>query len=322
MKDQYGREIEYMRVSITDRCNLRCKYCMPDGIEKIQMSQMLTYEEIESVCRQAAKLGIRKLKITGGDPLVRKGCPELIERLKKLDGIEQVTLTTNGILLNFFLQDLLDAGLDAVNISLDTLNPQKYQYITGFDGLSAVEDVITSCIKAGISTKVNTVIQKDFNEEEIIPLAQFAFDKKIKLRFIEMMPIGHAERRNSISNEKVLQKIRTYIPDLEPDGERYGNGPASYYKWPGREGKIGMISAVHGTFCDKCNRIRLTSQGTLKPCLSYETSIDLKTALRPVRNEEILKKRIMEAINTKPLHHCFNGDVSKIEKKSMMQIGG
>ena len=322
MKDQYGREIEYMRGSITDRCNLRCRYCMPDGIEKIQMDRLLTYEEIECVCRAAAKLGISKIKITGGEPLVRKGCPGLIKRLKALEGIQQVTLTTNGILLGDHLQELLDAGLDAVNISLDTLDPQKYRSITGYDGFAVVRDAIIRCAGSGMPTKINCVVQKGFNEEEIIPLVQFAFEQKVKLRFIEMMPIGHVDMENAVSNEAVLETIQTHFPSLEPDGAVYGNGPAVYYRCPETEGRIGLISAMHGAFCDRCNRIRLTSQGVLKPCLSHETSIDLKPVLRPVCQEELLRERIAGAVYNKPLHHCFYDDASRIEKRSMMQIGG
>lgn len=322
MKDRYGRKIEYMRISITDRCNLRCRYCMPDGIEKTETENLLTYEEIEQVCRAAVKTGISRIKITGGEPLVRKRCPALIKRLKEIDGIQQVTLTTNGVFLKACLEELLDAKVDAVNISLDTLKPEKYRYITGFDQFAGVLDSIRSCRAAGIPTKINCVLQKGFNEEEIIPLVRFAFEEKLKLRFIEMMPVGHVDIGNGLSNEEVLSKIRTVFPDLEPDGEVYGNGPAVYYKCPGMEGRIGLISAMHGAFCDTCNRIRLTSLGILKPCLCYPGHIDLKPALRPEAKGELLVRCISEAIDAKPLHHCFNGDVNKIEKKSMMQIGG
>lgn len=322
MMDQYGRKIKYMRISITDRCNLRCRYCMPDGIKKIEMGELLTYEEIEKVCREAAKAGISRFKITGGEPLARKGCPGLIKRIKQLDGVEQVTLTTNGVLLKSYLPELLDAGLDAVNISLDTLDPRKYEYITGFDKFREVMEAVRCSKEAGIPTKVNCVLQKGFNEEEILPLARFAFEEEIKLRFIEMMPIGQVDIGNSLSNLEVLKEIRTVFPDLERDGEIHGNGPAVYFKCPGREGRIGMISAMHGTFCDKCNRIRLTSRGMLKPCLSYPECIDLKPALRPEVNEELLGRLLTDAIYSKPHHHCFNDDVNLIEKKSMMQIGG
>ena len=190
MKDQYGRIIDYMRISITDRCNLRCRYCMPEGVELVSMKNILSYEEIEMVCQAAAKAGIRKFKITGGEPLVRLGCPELIGKIKKIPGVEQVTMTTNGVLLFKYLPELLKNGLDAVNISLDTLDRERYQVITGRDELFRVLESVDQAVDAGIPVKINSVLQKGMNEDEFLALARLTLEKKLDVRFIEMMPIG------------------------------------------------------------------------------------------------------------------------------------
>ena len=185
MKDQYGRIIDYMRISITDRCNLRCRYCMPEGVELVPMKNILSYEEIEMVCQAAAKAGIRKFKITGGEPLVRLGSPELIGKIMKIPGVEQVTMTTNGVLLSKYLPELLKNGLDAVNISLDTLIPEKYQEITGADELERVRKSIFMAEKSEIRVKINTVLQKGVNDEEWKSLAELAKKNKLDVRFIE-----------------------------------------------------------------------------------------------------------------------------------------
>lgn len=190
MKDQYGRIIDYMRISITDRCNLRCRYCMPEGVELVPMKNILSYEEIEMVCQAAAKAGIRKFKITGGEPLVRLGCTELIGKIKKIPGVEQVTMTTNGVLLSKYLPELLENGLDAVNISLDTLDRERYQVITGQDELFRVLESVDQAVDAGIPVKINSVLQKGMNEDEFLALARLTLEKKLDVRFIEMMPIG------------------------------------------------------------------------------------------------------------------------------------
>ena len=190
MKDLQGRDINYMRISITDRCNLRCKYCMPDGIELLPMSEILTFEEILRVCEQAVELGITRFKITGGEPLVRRRCVELISQIKALPGVEQVTMTTNGILLSRYLDELLDAGLDAVNISLDTLNRGRFEEITGFDQLPEVLRSIDAAVDSGLRVKVNVVLQQDKNADEWQKILEIAERRPIDVRFIEMMPIG------------------------------------------------------------------------------------------------------------------------------------
>lgn len=325
MKDQYGRIVDYMRVSITDRCNLRCRYCMPEGIDLVSMEEILTYEEIERICTAAANTGIRKLKITGGEPLVRRGCAGLISRLKQISGIEQVTLTTNGVLLKEQIQDLKAAGLDAVNISLDSLNREQYQEITGRDQLPLVLESIESVLESGIAAKVNSVLLISVNENEWEDLAGLAKRYPLDVRFIEMMPIGYGRQFEAVSNEEIKQKLQQTYPEMETDERKHGNGPAQYYRIPGFQGSIGFISAIHGKFCGSCNRIRLTAQGLLKPCLCYGETYDLRSALRMENQEDgerLLRKRIQNAVSGKPKQHCFEELQEITEDRKMVQIGG
>lgn len=325
MNDRYGRKIDYMRISVTDRCNLRCRYCMPDGIPLVSMKEILTYEEIELVCRIAARSGISKLKITGGEPLVRFGCAELVGRLKKIPGIRQVTMTTNGVLLQKYLPRLLENGLDAVNISLDTLKPEQYQSITGKQDLSHVLEAVEQAVAAGILVKVNCVLLKAINDGEWQELAELTKQMPIDVRFIEMMPIGYGKDYEPVYNEILLEKLKRKYPDLKKDERIHGNGPAVYYKIEGAQGSIGFISAMHGKFCGSCNRLRLTSQGKLKPCLCFGEDIDLMQILRS--KEKTLLERQLEdafyrAVSLKPRNHQFESSDGVTEKKQMVQIGG
>lgn len=325
MRDNYGRKIDYMRISITDRCNLRCHYCMPEGIKQVPMSDLLTYEEIIQVCHAAAKTGIRKLKITGGEPLVRPGCPELVKELKAVTGIEQVTMTTNGVLLTKFLPELLENGLDAVNISLDTMDRATYKQITGRDELPQVMRGIREAMESGLRVKVNVVLQRGINEKEWKDLAELTRTNPLDVRFIEMMPIGYGKEYETIYNEDVLAKLKDREPGLCEDIGVHGNGPAVYYRIPGAKGSVGFISAMHGKFCGNCNRIRLTSMGRLKPCLCFGNSLDLRKILREPgqRNvDELLCQAIQEAVCMKPRQHKFEVLSDITEQKKMVQIGG
>lgn len=324
-KDCYGREINYMRISITDRCNLRCRYCMPDGADWIPMKEILTYEEIVTVCREAVELGITHFKITGGEPLVRKGCPELIRMIKEIPGVSSVTLTTNGILLGEQLPVLLHAGLDAVNISLDTLDAEKYKWITGADKLSVVLSSINKAVHTKIPVKINTVLQKGMNEEEWLPITRLAKTLPLSVRFIELMPIGYGNKAESISNEIIKENIKQHYGNLTEDSHIYGNGPAVYYSVEGFQGNIGFISAIHGKFCNLCNRIRMTSTGNIKPCLCYDQHWGLKPALRGAdeeNREECIRKILIESIRNKPQMHCFEDTKKVTERHPMGQIGG
>ena len=321
MKDRFDRTIDYMRISITDRCDLRCRYCMPNGCSKVTMDQILSYEEIERICRAGARLGIRKLKVTGGEPFVRLGCTDLIKNLKALEGIEKVTVTTNGQLLFRYIDDLKEAGADGINISLDTLDPDRFAWITGGGQLQKTLDAVDLSLAAGIPTKTNCLLHKGFNEDEILSLVRFAFRKGILMRFIELMPIGIADPSVGISNETVLRTLQKEWPDLAPDGRKYGNGPAVYYTRPGVLGGIGLISAIHDAFCSGCNRIRLTSTGQIKPCLCYDDGTDIKPYLNGT--DEELTEALREAILKKPAAHCFTSrQFGSGEQRLMSQIGG
>lgn len=324
MRDLKGRNINYMRISITDRCNLRCRYCMPEEIEQIPMDGILTYEEIEAVIKAAAELGISKIKITGGEPLVRKDCWKLISGIKQIPGIEQVTMTTNGILLGSYLNELINAGLDAVNVSLDSMNREIFKNITGFDKLDNVLDNIEMALASGLKVKVNSLIQRGVNDHEILSLAGLAENKNLDVRFIEMMPIGYADVSKGMSNGEVLSVISAKYPGIQTDDSYHGNGPAVYYQVPGFKGGIGFISAIHGKFCNSCNRIRMTARGYIKPCLCYGEGIDLFETIRdnkPDKEERILGI-LRKAINMKQEGHCFEEQGKISENRKMIQIGG
>lgn len=322
MIDKYGRTIDYMRVSIIDRCNLRCRYCMPTDIRWLPPKEILTLEEIAEICRQASMAGIRKIKITGGEPLVRKDCTELIHMVKAIPDIQQVTLTTNGVLLAKYAEQLYREGLDAVNVSLDTLNREKYTEITGFDALSDVMQGIEAMENYQIPLKINAVLQQGVNDSDWPELVELARNRAIDVRFIEMMPIGHGKQFSSVSNTELLQKVQEHYGKAEHEKKAHGNGPATYFRIPGFQGSIGFISAIHGKFCHECNRIRLTSTGQLKPCLCYQDHISLKEAVRNGSKEEVYKL-LIQAIEQKPKSHCFDERPDGItEKHKMAQIGG
>ena len=329
MRDSFGRQIDYMRISITDRCNLRCRYCMPEDIPLLPGDEILTFEEIEMVCRAALQTGITKFKITGGEPLVRLGCPSLIKMIKNIPGTEQVTLTTNGILLGRYLDSLMESGVDGINISLDTLKPAVYARLTGYDKLTEVRDNIRKAVEAGLKVKLNSVLQKGINEEEWEALGALTLEKKLDVRFIEMMPIGYGKQCEGIRGGEVLRKFMEKYPGIRKDDSIHGNGPAVYYRLPEALGSIGFISAVHGQFCESCNRIRLTARG--------EESVDVKNIMRNIMREkesglkqeyrnylsiDAAQKAIREAIEKKPQMHCFEACGKMTEKRQMVQIGG
>ena len=325
MKDQFGRTIDYLRISVTDRCNLRCRYCMPEGIDLVPMENLLTLEEIVLAARAAAGLGIRHIKLTGGEPLVRKGLPALVRMLKSTEGIEKVTLTTNGTLLGKLLPELLDAGIDAVNISMDTLDREMYRQITGTDALETVLSSIDAALDAGIPTKVNAV-SLDLGEKTVLSLIDLIRERPLDVRFIEMMPIGFGRDFPVVSHKKLLERILELHPDMVEDRTVHGFGPAVYYRIPGYRGSIGLISAIHGKFCSSCNRVRLTSQGYLKTCLCFQNGADLRTIIRSEKSdsekESLLKETIRRAVFLKPQAHCFEDREKITEAANMNAIGG
>lgn len=285
-----GRTIDYLRISLTDRCNLRCRYCMPCAVPSVPMDEVLAYEEICEITRAAALEGIHHVRVTGGEPLVRKGCPDCVRMLKEIPGIETVMLTTNGVLLKEALPELLLAGIDGINISLDTLKREKYREITGYDGLPHVLEAIEACVKAGIRTKINVVAAREINETEIVNLAELSKQYPVDVRFIEMMPIGYGKCFHGLDNREVLSQLKERYPGLTEAKTvpGAGYGPAVYVQIPGFPGRTGLISPIHGKFCKDCNRLRLTSVGRLKYCLCYEDSEDLRAL---VRSPEEVEKR-------------------------------
>ena len=322
MFDSTRREIHYLRLSVTDLCNLRCRYCMPDGVEKLEREAVLTYEEFLRLAALFAQCGIDTVRVTGGEPLVRKNVAQLVAGLKAIPGIRKVTMTTNGILLAQQLPALLAAGLDSVNISLDTLRPEAFRQITARDEFAAVQAGLQAALESGIPVKLNCVPQAGVNEGELEDLAALAENRPLQVRFIEMMPIGYGAAMPCISGPELRQRFARRWPELQPLTEAaFGDGPAVYYTVPGWQGSIGFIAAVHGKFCASCNRVRLTSQGFLRPCLASEAGCDLRALLRSGADDTQLLAAIRETIWAKPREHHFE-DSSMPATRGMYRIGG
>ena len=325
MFDRYQREIHYLRLSVTDLCNLRCRYCMPDGVEKLEREAVLTYEEFLRLAALFARCGIDTVRVTGGEPLVRKNVAQLVAGLKETPGIRRVTLTTNAVLLAEQLPALLDAGLDSVNISLDTLRPEVFRQITARDDFAAVQAGLQAALESGLPVKLNCVPQAGVNEGELEQLAALAKDNAMQVRFIEMMPIGYGADMPCISGPELRARFARRWPELAPlspaQEHALGDGPAVYYTVPGWQGSIGFIAAVHGKFCASCNRVRLTSQGFLRPCLASEAGCDLRALLRSGATDAQLLAAIRESIWAKPREHHFE-DSSMPATRGMYRIGG
>ena len=322
MFDSTRRDIHYLRLSVTDLCNLRCRYCMPDGVEKLEREAVLTYEEFLRLAALFAQCGIDTVRVTGGEPLVRKNVAQLVAGLKAIPGIRKVTMTTNGILLAQQLPALLAAGLDSVNISLDTLRPEVFRQITARDEFAAVQAGLQTALESGIPVKLNCVPQAGVNEGELEDLAALAENRPLQVRFIEMMPIGYGAAMPCISGPELRQRFAHRWPERQPLAEAdFGDGPAVYYTVPGWQGSIGFIAAVHGKFCASCNRVRLTSQGFLRPCLASEAGCDLRALLRSGADDTQLLAAIRETIWAKPREHHFE-DSSMPATRGMYRIGG
>ena len=322
MFDSTQRSIHYLRLSVTDLCNLRCRYCMPDGVEKLEREAVLTYEEFLRLAALFAQCGIDTVRVTGGEPLVRKGVDQLVAGLKAIPGIRKVTMTTNGILLARQLPALQKAGLDSVNISLDTLRPEVFAQITARDEFSHVMEGIRAALASGLPVKLNCVPQVGVNEGELEDLAALAETHPLQVRFIEMMPIGYGAAMPCISGPDLRQRFARRWPELQPaTGAAFGDGPAVYYTVPGWQGSVGFIAAVHGKFCASCNRVRLTSQGFLRPCLASEAGCDLRALVRGGAPDAELLQAIRETIWAKPREHHFE-DHSMPATRGMYRIGG
>ena len=318
MIDRFGRKIEYLRISLTDLCNLRCVYCMPeDGVCKLPHDRILSLEEVEEIAAAAVELGIRKIRLTGGEPLVRRGIVDLVRKLRRLPGLRELTLTTNGILLPELARPLREAGLDRLNISLDTLDPDKYRRLTRGGELEQALAGIRTAEAAGFSPiKLNAVLLGGVNDDEIPALCALTKDRPIEMRFIELMPIGDAlyfGRDACIPVDTVLERM----PELQPLPGVHGS-VARRYVLPGAVGSVGLISPVSCSFCADCNRIRLTADGCLKPCLHSAEEFSIRG-----KHGQALRDAICDAVNAKPESHAdFTGDRRSDAARNMNQIGG
>ena len=334
MKDSHGRVIDYLRISLTDRCNFRCIYCMPaEGVCMMSHDEILRIEEIEAITRVATRIGIRSVRLTGGEPLVRKGVVDLVAALSDMPGIENVSMTTNGVLLPEMADDLKAAGLSRVNISLDTLDPEQFTFITRVGRLESTLNGIDAALEAGFNpVKINAVTVRSLNQD-YLAFAKLSIDRPLHVRFIEYMPVGDSSgsdgsgwgKQDVVPSEELLQIINERavaegLPELvstSDDDKPLGWGPARYFQFPGAQGTVGFISPLSRHFCSQCNRLRLTADGKLRPCLFSDREIDVRAALRN-GGEEAVYECFLEALNLKPDdHHDKVGT-----ERNMSQIGG
>jgi cyclic pyranopterin phosphate synthase len=327
LTDNNNRRINYLRLSITDRCNLRCIYCMPEeGIDFLDHKDILRYEEILRVVRLSVKKGIRKVRLTGGEPLVRKGFIDFLKRLNQVDGLEEITLTTNGVLLKEYAGEIKKSGIHRVNISLDSLKPERFFSITGRDLFDKVWEGIKESELQGFNPiKINVVAIKGINDDEILDFARLTLEKPYHVRFIEHMPIGD---NNNWSSEKfisildIFNRIQT-IDELKPIERKNGlDGPAQNYMLKGAKGTIGLIGALSNHFCAICNRLRLTADGHLRSCLFSDNEIDIRSPLRNGEDDDVLLELLNKSIMEKPERHNLNKLGQRSCIRLMSSIGG
>lgn len=323
LKDTYGRTIDYLRVSITDHCNLRCIYCVTDNISWVPHEEILRFEEIAKIVRVLVKEGIRKIRITGGEPLLRKGLPDFISQISGLKGIEDLSVTTNGVLLHRLARDLKQAGLKRINVSLDTFKPERYKTITGRDFFHQVWKGIQTAREVGLSpVKINIVVMKGYNEDEILDFVRLTLEDPYVVRFIEYMPVNEKWSDNDfLSVQKIKEEIESIYPLVPIDGT-HNNGPARVFHVPGAKGEIGLISPLSNHFCGTCNRIRLTADGHFLPCLFSDTEIDIKTPLRNGGDETVIRNLLFETLRLKPKQHHLQTISAPKCHRGMWSIGG
>lgn len=326
MKDAKGRKINYLRVSVTDRCNFRCVYCMPEeGINQKSHDDILRFEEIVEFIKQVVPLGITNVRITGGEPLVRKGIVDFVSEVSKIKGIQDISMTTNGSLLSKYAKPLKRAGLDRVNISLDSLDESKFKNVTRRGDLTSVHKGIKSALEAGLNpVKINCVLVRGFNDDEISDFVNLTIDNSLYVRFIELMPLGGDQtlQKRFISAKEARQLVGKKLYPYKGKGIK-GMGPAKYYKVSDSKGAVGFITPISSHFCEKCNRIRLTADGKLKPCLESDLEVDIKKSLKEGNYQEVLY-RFRQALQQKPMCHHMNekGNNKNRPVRSMWQIGG
>ena len=323
MKDQHGRSIEYLRISVTDRCNFRCVYCMPEaGLDWLPKKDILSYEEITGVVRQLAPLGLRRLRITGGEPTIRPDLVKLIAMLRAVPHIEDIALSTNGVKLPTMARDLAAAGLDRVNISADSLRPERIAKIArrnlGFDPVSATR----AAIDAGLlPVKLNVVVMRGINDDEVLDFARLTIDMPLHVRFIELMPVGemaHLTNDHVVPSDELLERISALGALRAVSGPARGNGPAAYHRIDGAAGTVGVITPMSHTYCGTCNRVRLTADGRLRTCLYGDHEVNLRD---PLRRGEPLEPLFVQALAEKPLEH----QLLKLQVgglKALSQVGG
>jgi cyclic pyranopterin phosphate synthase len=334
--DAYNRPISYLRISVTDRCNLRCVYCMPpEGVPKRAHSEILRYEEIETVVRAAAELGISKVRLTGGEPLVRPGIVDLVPMLARIPGIDDLAMTTNGVLLGDYASALAQAGLHRVNVSLDTLRPERFEHITRCGSLEDVLAGMEAAREAELRPiKINTVVIRGPNDDEVVDFARKTIEPGWHVRYIELMPIGISLmpngngatmasqwRERGVPAHEIREQIEAALGPLTPAKVSVGGGPARYYRLPGAKGSIGFITPISEHFCTQCNRLRLTADGHLRPCLLSDSEIDLRAPLRTGAGVEQIKALILRGIESKPLQHHL-AECETPEGRAMSEIGG
>jgi cyclic pyranopterin phosphate synthase len=326
MVDGFGRTIEYLRISVTDKCNLRCVYCMPlEGLDWLKRDEILTYEEIVRVVATMAPLGLRRVRITGGEPLVRRELPELVRMLARVPGIEDLSLSTNAVLLAQHADELRDAGLDRVNVSLDSLRPDRVDALARRPGsFPRVMAGLDAAERVGFRPmKINVVLMGGRNDDEIADFAALTRERPWHVRFIEVMPTSSnldLSRDRFVSCAEALARLRA-LGDLEPVEGPTGNGPATYYRYPGAPGTVGVITPMSHNFCDRCNRMRLTADGQLRPCLFGDLQTDLRGAMR---RGEPLEPLVRETLRIKPeRHHLVQGsDAGSGGLVALSQTGG
>jgi len=333
MQDRYGHRISYLRVSITDRCNERCTYCMPHELQEwLPREDILTYEETLRLIRIVTDLGVSKVRITGGEPLTRRGVLDLLRELPKIPGLRDIGLSTNGTLLARRIEPgltmavaLREAGVRSVNVSLDTLDPHVYARITGRDFHPQVLNGIAAATAAGFDQiKLNCVLMRGRNEDQLIPLIEFAAARNLILRFIEMMPVSTSEvldEKNFISILEAKRVIESHYGAVMPEPGFRTNGPATYYQIPGREQRIGFIGAMTNLhFCESCNKLRLTCDGKLRPCLGSYLEFDIMKPLRAGASDDELRQFFLDVVDRKPEQHDFRENYKPNRK--MVAIGG
>ncbi len=325
LEDHHRRILNYLRISVTDRCNLRCIYCVPrENVPLLAHTDILRYEEILRLVRIGVSLGIDKIRITGGEPLVRKGLMPFVQQLHDIAGIEEVTLTTNAVLVGPYLKDLRDAGIRRLNISLDTLNRKRFAHLTGQDGFNQVWHNIMRAVELGFAPlKINVVAMQGINDDEFEAIADLTCKQPFQIRFIEYMPMGNPRLDHDpfISNDDVRRRIDCQGL-LEPVARRPQDGPAETFRFPGAIGEIGFISPRSHHFCGQCNRLRLTASGMLRPCLLSDRELDIKHLMRHGADDHELAAMFARAARSKPLTHRLGDACGPAVDSQMNSIGG